>query len=173
VVDVEAWSASTGAGVSSGTGRSGWWTTALVDWARWERGGLEVGDDTLESLDVNMSVSMVVRGVAVVRGTGSSVGCRVLSRIKGIASVFALALSSSWEGGEPFIVDALMMFASSSSWHKEIEACTPCASDEVPKSTGPTTSRVHGFTIDISALFEERICSVSVTETSSFNNSSI
>ena len=119
--DVVAWSASTGAGVSSGTGRRGWWRMTLVVWARWERDGLAVGEDTLGSLEGKMSASellvvvavVVVVAVAVVGG-GDSVGCRVLSRMNGIAAAFVLAVSSAWEGGEPFIVDALVLFASSS-----------------------------------------------------------
>jgi hypothetical protein len=98
--------------------------TALVDWVRCVRGGLEFGVETLESLEVTTSGSVVVLGVEVVRGVGSSVWCRVLSRTKGIASVFFFALSSSWEGGGPFIVDA-MVFASPSSWHEEITAKRP------------------------------------------------
>jgi hypothetical protein len=97
---------------------------ALVDWARCVRGGLEFRDEMLESLEVTTSGSVEVLGVGVVSGAGSSVGCRVLSRTKGIASVFVLALSSSWEGGVPFIVDA-MVFALASSWHEEITAKRP------------------------------------------------
>jgi len=104
---VGACSAITGTEISSGTGVSEWWRTAVVVCARWARGGLETG----ETVDTwKLAVGRMSPSAAVVMGGGDCVGWTALSRIKGIApGGFAFPVSS-----REFIADVLTAFASSS-----------------------------------------------------------
>ena len=103
-------SAIAGTEISSGTGLSEWWRTAVVVCARWARGGLETGD----AIDTcGLAAERISPSPAVGMGGGDCVAWSVWSRMKGIVPAgFAFVVSSSdpWE----FMADVVMASTSSS-----------------------------------------------------------